>query len=281
MSNKVTMGIYTLPSTIEKILCIVLFGVFIGIFTSLHYNMSHTQIQFHEMKGYKDALLVQFMHLPELVVNNSKGEPQNFIFDADKLTTALLYASKDAPDYDIGYVRYHIHIFDTQTGKQWDFKNHIPLDASFDITPEEENFMVWKYANIKYPDETISAVLVRAVYIVGSEAEDRDKLKEGIVCTATEDCAEGLFCDDGNNGGAGQKYKTCQDEEICTYNKNAGDGATSACECTSQEISGGVCSVGGAPLRFIRGQPCTVNGHCQSGICNNNPANPSEYHTCT
>lgn len=268
-----------MSSTIEKILCILFFSTFIGIFTALHFSVANTEMQFHEMKGYKDALLVQLMHLPGLVVENSKGEPENFMFDADKLTDALLQKDKNASGYDIGTTRYHIHIVDTQTGKQWDFKNYIPLDASFKIAPEEEKFVVWKYANIKYPDGKISAVFVRAVYIVGSDAEDRNKLKEGVVCTATEDCAEGLFCSDGITG-SGQKYKTCQNEELCTYIKSSGTSANSVCECTSQEISGGKCSVGSAPTSLIKGQPCTVGGDCQSGICNLNSANPSEYNTC-
>ncbi|RLG14076.1 MAG: hypothetical protein DRN66_02910 [Candidatus Nanohalarchaeota archaeon] len=271
------MGILTLPATMEKIVCLVSIITFFGIYMAFSLSLANTQLGFHEMKGYKDALLVQFLHNPALAVLNEKKEPEIFMLNASKLSDALTNSpNKKVPNYDIGNTRYQIHIYDTQTGKYWDFKNYIPVDASFNISVDEKN-VVWRYANIIYPNGNISTALVKAVYVIG-ENEDRHKLKEGMICNADEDCASDMYCTKGT--GAGQQDKTCQSITLCTYSKNAGDSAESACECNTEETSGGKCVVGGPPLLLIKGQPCIGNAFCENGICNMDSAKPSEYYTC-
>ena len=229
-------SIDSLSPTIITIIILILVATFIGIHQNMQSSMSDSQLSTHKMKAYKDALLVQFMHMPDLVVENERGEPENFLFDADKLTLAIINNPfgdpKKVPGFDIEPVSYHINVLDTQTGRYWDFKNKYSVNAPNSISPTDEN-LVWRYANVRYPDGNISAVFVSAVFIVGVD-DDIPKLKEGIKCVVDEDCVSEHYCTKGI-AGAGQIYKTCQDKDICTYSKLDGEEVKSACECVSQK----------------------------------------------
>ena len=282
-----TSSIETFIYTMGKIYPLIILLIFFVAHMLLSDKLSDMQISFHEMKGYKDALLVQFLHNPEIVVLNLKNEPENFMLDADKLNRILTNSPyKEIPNYQTGNTSYHIHIYDTQTGKYWDFKNYFPVDANYEIDIDEKN-IVWRYANILYPNKEISTVLIRAVYVVGKK-EDRYKKKQGMKCNTDKDCANELYCTDGR--GAGQFYKTCQ-PIWCKYNKKNNDKAKSACECISEKLKDcgtKKCCDGDdfldptPPETFslIKGQPCISDDICRSNDCNDNYEKPSEYYTC-
>ena len=242
----------------------MLFGIVLIIIVSLY----ETKMDFHEMKGYKDALLVSFMHTPSLVVLNEKNESYDFMFDADKLNQRLLKEvdEKNPPDYDLGNISYHINIIDTQTEKLWSFKNYIPVDPNYTIDKDEKN-LVWRFANVKYPDGNISTVLVKAVFTIG-EDDDIKKLKQGMICTDDEECGMDLKCTKGS-GDFGQKNKTCQ-PSYCSYIKVEDDEVEHICECECQEIKNCVggkicCNCTNEPTELIEGQPCTADAECIHG----------------
>ncbi|OYT35487.1 MAG: hypothetical protein B6U87_00150 [Candidatus Aenigmarchaeota archaeon ex4484_52] len=255
---------------IKKIIAIIVVALFFAAIILFYTKMNKTQMNFHEMKGYKDAILVDFMHIPDLVVLNEKEEPYDFMFDAEKLTQKLNndFEDKLLKEFNLSKVSYHIHILDTQTGAYWDFKNYIPLDPIYDIDENEKN-LVWRYANIKYPDGNISTVLVRAVFVVG-EDENRNKLKQGMICNSDLECVSS-HCTNGS--GRGQKYKTCQ-ASYCSYSREDDVKVKHFCECISQKtktcsssITKICCDTSNEPLRLIEGQPCEFNSDCRSGVC--------------
>ena len=290
-------SIDSLSPTIISICVIILVAASMNIYMNMQSSLSDTQLIMHEMKAYKDALLVQFVHMPDLVVENERGEPENFLFDADKLTLAIINNPfgdpKKVPGFDIEPVSYHINVLDTQTGRYWDFKNKYSVNAPNSISPTEEN-LVWRYANVRYPDGNISTVFVSAVFIIGVD-DDIPKLKESMKCVIDEDCASGYYCTNGNVAVGGQAFKTCQDKGICTYSKTDGEEATSACECVSQLLKACLlnlcCDGNAAPVAgtYIKGQPCIGDASCISNSCNDTgvlptPISkymyPSEYKTC-
>ncbi|MCK5176196.1 MAG: hypothetical protein KAQ92_00590 [Candidatus Aenigmarchaeota archaeon] len=287
----------SLNPTIMMIIMIMLIGTTLFFHQNMQSKMSDTQLNTHKMKAYKDALLVQFVHMPDLVVENEKGEPENFLFDADKVTAALINNPfgdpKKVPGFNIEPVSYHINVLDTQTGRYWDFKNKYPVDMKYSISVTDEN-LVWRYANIIYPDGKISTVFISAVFIMGID-DDVPKLKEGMKCVADADCVSGDYCTNGNVAVGGQAFKTCQNKDICTYSKGDGEEATSACECISQLLKSCLlnlcCDGNAAPAvgKKIKGQPCLGDAGCISNSCNDTGAlptpiskymYPSEYQTC-